>query len=671
MKISVLLEALTGTFDTDLDRSTKAAEKRMKAMEKVIGDSLKKAAVGFAAFGAAAATGLAFLVKKSIDAADAALIVSQKFGISTETFSRFTFAAGLADVPVESLTISLGKLSKNMVENADEFAKVGISVKDSAGQFRNVEEVMLDLADLFANAPDGPAKTALAMKLFGKSGADLIPILNEGREGLRRMAEESDRLGNTISGKAAVAADEFNDNLFRLRTAIGGIGLRLAETLLPKLNELVERFKDPEFQRKLLDSAEGLTKLAVAALNAAAAIGHFLGGNKADEMQRLAIEARGLRAQIDHLEHGGAALEAVFGNDTNKQLEQKREALARVEAQLRSYTTAAIAAAVPKISLPANLQPHDVQIPFAAPGGPRSKTSLPDVNEEAEKRREAIEKQVRALELLATQLGKTRVEVQLLKLAEEGATGPTLERARIALEAAAAYEKQQEALAELTKIFESARTPVEAFRAQIVRLNQLRNTFVEGKPLISTEQYEAAVVVITAQFDAAEAAAKKSGDTMTEFWREAARNMQDAFATFLFDPFKDGLDGMIEGFANTLRTMASNAAAAELFKNLGQWGTDNANDAGWTGALAGWVKTAFASSGATGGDAMPNRAYWVGEEGPELIIPRTMSTIIPNARSEGWGGGVTQVFNISTPNADSFRASQRQIQRSARQRLST
>ncbi|KGM52610.1 hypothetical protein N799_13430 [Lysobacter arseniciresistens ZS79] len=65
--------------------------------------------------------------------------------------------------------------------------------------------------------------------------------------------------------------------------------------------------------------------------------------------------------------------------------------------------------------------------------------------------------------------------------------------------------------------------------------------------------------------------AGKSYGQMSEFAKQAAGNMQDTLADFLFDPFKDGIDGMVEGFANALRRMAAEAAASAIFKGIGEY----------------------------------------------------------------------------------------------------
>jgi hypothetical protein len=75
----------------------------------------------------------------------------------------------------------------------------------------------------------------------------------------------------------------------------------------------------------------------------------------------------------------------------------------------------------------------------------------------------------------------------------------------------------------------------------------------------------------------------------------------------------------------------------------------------------------FAGGFATGGYIPPGQWGLVGEKGPEPVFGgQSGATVQPSG-----GGGVTQVFNISTPDANSFRMSERQIQRRMRQRLAT
>lgn len=94
---------------------------------------------------------------------------------------------------------------------------------------------------------DGALKTSLAVQLFGKSGADLIPLLNSGRDGLAAMANESDRLGATISTKSAKAAEKFNDTLTTVGQVLQGVVNQVMEAALPAIQSLANTLASPEF----------------------------------------------------------------------------------------------------------------------------------------------------------------------------------------------------------------------------------------------------------------------------------------------------------------------------------------------------------------------------------------------------------------------------------------
>jgi lambda family phage tail tape measure protein len=95
-------------------------------------------------------------------------------------------------------------------------------------------------------------------------------------------------------------------------------------------------------------------------------------------------------------------------------------------------------------------------------------------------------------------------------------------------------------------------------------------------------------------------AAREGADKMTEFNRQAARNMQSDFADFLFDPFEDGVDGMVENFAKALQRMFAEMVASDVFKALANWGQNNSDAGGFTGFFA-KLFGAYAEKNANGG----------------------------------------------------------------------
>jgi len=197
-----------------------------------------RAGLGAAAIGAALGAGL----RSVLAYADGLGKLSQKTGITTETLSALQLGARLADVDMGALETSLKKLAVSMSEAGQggkestlAFQQIGVAVTAVDGTLRATDDVLGDVAEAFARMPDGAQKAALAVQLFGRSGTDLIPLLNEGRAGLQNFREEARRLGVEVGSETAKRAEEFNDNLTRLGNAAKGAGLAVAEQFLPQM----------------------------------------------------------------------------------------------------------------------------------------------------------------------------------------------------------------------------------------------------------------------------------------------------------------------------------------------------------------------------------------------------------------------------------------------------
>jgi hypothetical protein len=246
--------ATIGSLSVNIDANTTGLATGLKTSESMVAGFSAKAsqltdkliAVGPAAIAAGAAVGVV-MVKNFIDAADKLTDLSERTGIAVDDLSRLGYVAQMSGISADEMTSAIVKLSNTMAMASVNggtasrvFDVLGVSVKNTDGTLRSQVEVLQDVADKFATYEDGAAKTALAVQLFGKSGANLIPVLNGGAEGIQALAEESDKLGNTINTRTAQAAAEFNDNLDRLRVLSGNAAQSLSESLLPSLVSITD-----------------------------------------------------------------------------------------------------------------------------------------------------------------------------------------------------------------------------------------------------------------------------------------------------------------------------------------------------------------------------------------------------------------------------------------------
>lgn len=205
-----------------------------------ISQKLSKNLLVISAAAGAVAGAIAVGVKRQLNAADDMSKAAQKFGVPIEELSKLAYAADLSGVSLNTLGTGLRGLSKNIAGNEARFAKLGVSVRNAQGVIRPTTEIVADLADVFAKMPDGAEKSALAMQLFGKSGAELLPLLNTGAAGIKSMTDEAQAMGLVITEETGRAAEQFNDNLSRLSTTTTGLFRIITAELAPVLAKLTD-----------------------------------------------------------------------------------------------------------------------------------------------------------------------------------------------------------------------------------------------------------------------------------------------------------------------------------------------------------------------------------------------------------------------------------------------
>lgn len=292
--ITVDLLARTGSFQTDLDRAGKHAQRRMREIEKAVEVAAQRIALAMTAIAGTAA----LMVRNATNAADGLSKLSQRTGVAVEELSRLQHAVNLNDASMQDLERGLKNLSTQMDaaangtgEAARWFAKLGIDIKDAAGRMRPVEEVLLDIADAFQKMPDGAQKMAAANAMMSRAGQALIPTLNNGREGIRAMGDELERFGGEVSSTFARAAADFNDNLTRMNALQKSFGLSLANETIPILNELTNALI-------AIGKESDIASLASAALRTVLETIIIVGANVAYVFKGIGTEIGGIAAQL-------------------------------------------------------------------------------------------------------------------------------------------------------------------------------------------------------------------------------------------------------------------------------------------------------------------------------------------------------------------------------------
>ena len=224
-----------------MGNSMQGLQGRVKTLRNTI-FTLNNAFKAMAVF-LAASTATRFITG-AINQADAFGKLSRQTGIAADSLQAYVNAGKLAGVEQATIEKGLRRLAQSMREAdqgvatyADAYKALGVSVRDSDGNLKESEVVLAQLADRFKEMPNGATKAALAMEIFGRSGAQLIPMLNEGGDALERWNYQT-------SANFSQNAEYFNDQITMLGFGFDGFRKQLADALLPTLNELVGVFQE-------------------------------------------------------------------------------------------------------------------------------------------------------------------------------------------------------------------------------------------------------------------------------------------------------------------------------------------------------------------------------------------------------------------------------------------
>lgn len=236
----IKLHADIAQFTSDMGKAAYVAKQNSERITA----ALNVAGKAFAALGGGAAA-IAWVnsMRQITDTADTLGKLSQRTGIATEALSEYKYAAESAGATFDDLQAGVKKMTTELAnavggqkDSAALFDLLGVKITDASGKMRAQNEVLDEVAKKFGEFKDGPAKAALAIELFGKSGDKLIPMLNQ----LESLREEGKKLGAVYGTDFTKAAEQMNDNLARLARLSEAGKIALADAFLPAVVRLTD-----------------------------------------------------------------------------------------------------------------------------------------------------------------------------------------------------------------------------------------------------------------------------------------------------------------------------------------------------------------------------------------------------------------------------------------------
>lgn len=210
---------------------------------------------------------------------------SQRLGISAQSLSELSYAANLSGTTIEQVEDSFKGLTQKIVEAVDKggdaedaFTSIGLSAATLSRM--SPEEQFYKIADAIAKIDDPTRRSAAAMKIFGDAGAQILPLLSSGSDGINAMKQEARDLGVSVSDSAAKMSAEYNDAIARMTTVCDSLKMSLSEALLPVLTTAADWIKKistyvSKFARENPTATKSIVAISASVIGLIASISGF------------------------------------------------------------------------------------------------------------------------------------------------------------------------------------------------------------------------------------------------------------------------------------------------------------------------------------------------------------------------------------------------------------
>jgi len=575
-----------------------------------------------------ATVGSAVQIKSLIDTADNMNKLSQKTGIAVSELSSLSNTADLAGVSNEQLGSALIRLNKSIAEassgakdQSEAFKNLGINVKDANGNIRPTADILGEVAGALSGAADGATKTQYAMALFGKAGADLIPFLNQGKEGIKEF-------GATFGDEFAQNAEKFNDNITKLNQSFKLILVDAINPMLEGLSKLMVEFQaGTKYSGGFLDSIRNF-----------GTINPFK--NTEENLATVRAEIESNNAAIERYKRANSDTRAL--DDYNRHLQNRLNYLKAIqESEMKPMFHQSIGKGrrdiePPKKPLPALGKVADKS--EAEKELEKIANAYQSISTEIEKlfysedqmllsQFQRITNDQKAIEQYKVLIAERRKILNLdAELEQAGKTADKLQEE--------ALKKQNDLLQTAKKLYEDTRTPLENFNIEMARLDDLLN-----KGYISWDVYSRATLDALEDLDMFK---EKGKDT--------------------FEELKDAINGWGNEFTNVMTSavMTGKLSFSDLANSIIRDLIRMQIQSMITTPLLAMGKSFLGikpdGARAMGGPVTTGKSYLVGENGPEIFTPSGSGAITANNQIASGGVTVNQVINVSTGVQQTVRA---------------
>lgn len=171
--------------------------------------------------------------------ADDILTMSAQTGIATEELQKYKSIAELTDVPLETLTGSMAKMTKSLEANEDKYKSLGVSIRNADGSLKDNEDIFNDTIGALGKMTNETERDVMAMSLFGKKAQDLNPLIKLGADGLNELSQKAEQMGAVLSEEGLESLGKLDDEFQIFKTTASSTGNILASAFAPAITDVL------------------------------------------------------------------------------------------------------------------------------------------------------------------------------------------------------------------------------------------------------------------------------------------------------------------------------------------------------------------------------------------------------------------------------------------------
>lgn len=674
-ELIINLKADTASFAGDLTRAKNLSFDTAAQIQRSF-TILGAAAVGMVT---AAAGAMVAVIDKTAEFDTHILHLSESAGVTTETMSGLAFAAKQLGMNADEVAQALERFDKQLV-GAQQGNTASLSLMDKLGidpaQIQTSDQALMKLADHFSVMPDGVIKSGEAMQAFGKAGAAMVPILDQGSTGLKAFMDQAKSLGVIVDQNTAKSFESFEQNVTTIETAFEGLGMQVAKQLIPTLENFSDQIAKSGPQ--LLDFASTITLAVKDLLNLADAL-VFVGRASAAFWQLTSgftpfsptkikeFNAAINQAYADMNRFDAFAAPTKSATDFSDIMGKLSQRLMENQGHLAEDAAAAKKLNEEVQSLTQRLGEDVAAFGLTGDAAAIAKTKFRGATDEMLAQAQASAGLKQALETLQDRQKFAASNPYM----PAGGYGPlpvlqlNPQMADIKGQYDDLYEgvtKNEDALRSLAQQIEDKGTPAfDRYQKIVEQANEAQIEFG-----LTDQQVSVYLKDVALQMGLTQEKGSAAGEKLGKAWRQLGDQLANDFASLI-----TGGKSFVTVLQDILKQVEELLIKQALFGASGTGGPGSGGLFGFLGSLGGLFGGGGAAAAAAGGGAisMSGGALWtgfhasggtmdagqvgvVGDAGPELWVPDRSGTIIPNG--QGLGGGVTMhvTHNIDARGAD-------------------